>query len=199
MISRKILFLCALFFSGCASPVELESLGSVNDPGWSSASEGDVPSRFLVVGYAYDADKRAAFETAMVADLRAAGVLAEASMEHFPDLRNLEISALIDYLEASPDAAVLVARALVVTQERYRSGHRVSLSGLLSEDAVIWEVAQGALLQASLYVPGWPKAVWWEHARLSVQRDIGMEALGAYAEAVVRSLVRDGVIARQED
>ncbi len=179
---------------GCASVVELEPLGSRLDAGW---TRGEGPLRLLVAGHAYDAGMRLHFERGMVAALRARGIPAEASSELMPDLRLLTGPVLAGYLQASPESAVLLARALSVTKERTRTGRDASVTGLLETNSGAWDVTTGVLLEASLFVPGRADPVWAERTRLQAQEDAGPEALDAYVAALVESLARDGLVAGQ--
>jgi hypothetical protein len=193
MITRNYFFVGLFCLAGCASVVDLEDVGTQQDANWLG---GDVSRTVLVVGYAYDSAKRSAFEREMVLALRSRGISAEASESRMPALSLVTESALTDYLESSPDTAVLLVRALSVTLERSRTLRDDSTSVLFKDAAVRWEVSTGAQLEGALYVHGRPDSVWTEWTRLRAGESIGEAALTAYANRLLESMTRDGVTDR---
>ena len=193
MFSRNCFLFWFFLLAGCASVVDLENVGSQVDRGW---LEGDGSSTVLVVGYAYDPEKRSAFEQEMVLALRARGISAVASGGRLPDLRSVTETVLSDFLQASPDAAVLLVRALSVTQEHSRGVQDGAVHALFVDDALDWDVSTGAQLEASLYVHGRDAFVWREWTQLGTRNAIGSKALSAFANHLLQSMIRDGVADR---
>ena len=193
MVSRKYVLAALLWLAGCAGVVELEDLGSKSDSSWMGS---DSSPTVLVVGYAYDGEKRASFERLMVLALRSRGISAEASVGRMPDLRSITGAVLRDYLEASPDGAILVARALLVTQNRSRRVDKESITAVFENSTVRWEMSMGAQLEATLFVHGRQSAVWTERSQLRARGAIGTKALGAYANRLLNGMTREGVVDR---
>ena len=192
MFSR-ILALTSFFVLGCAGVVQLEELGLQFESDWQGVAT--FPT-ILVVGYAYDPEKRSAFEQEMVLALRARGITAVASGGWLPDLRLVTETVLSNFLQASPDAAVLLVRALSVTQEQSRVVQDGAMRALFVDDALDWDVSTGAQLEASLYVHGRDAFVWREWTQLGTRNAIGSKALSAFANHLLQSMIRDGVADR---
>lgn len=192
MFSR-ILALTSFFVLGCAGVVQLKELGLQFESDWQGVAT--FPT-ILVVGYAYDPEKRSAFEQEMVLALRARGITAVASGGWLPDLRLVTETVLSNFLQASPDAAVLLVRALSVTQEQSRVVQDGAMRALFVDDALDWDVSTGAQLESSLYVHGRDAFVWREWTQLVTRNAIGSKALRAFANHLLQSMIRDGVANR---
>ena len=193
MFSRILALTSFFFVLGCASVVQLEELGSQFESDWQGV---ETSPTILVVGYAYDPEKRLDFEQSMVGALRSIGISAEASAGRMPDLRSINGALLADYLTDSKNSALLLARALSVTTRQSRKVETASMGGLFEDTTIRWDVETGAQLEASLYVQDFEGAVWTQWSQIRAGESIGAEALDAYVEALLESMIREGVVDR---
>lgn len=70
------------------------------------------------------------------------------------------------------------------------------MRGLFEETTIRWDVETGAQLEASLYVQNFEGAVWTQWSEIRAGESIGAEALDAYVEALLESMIREGVVDR---
>ncbi len=188
--------LTILVFTGCKSAsVSLQALGSTSHANW----QGNRTYQVLVVGYAYDTNKRIAFENEMVHSLRRVGINASPSHEVYPLLRMIHTQSLSTYLNNGTDKAVLFAHAIAVTQQAYNMVDPINVDlRMFGSNHKDWQIKVGAIVEAALYVNDMPHSVWLNRMKLQSTLDDApaTDSIQAYVSALMTSLRQQTVLSR---
>lgn len=182
--------------SGCnSSSISLQTLGSMSHATWL----GQRPYQVLVVAYAYDADRRIAFENEMTHSLRRAGVSATASHETYPAIQMIHPQSLSAYLNNSNDSAIMFAHAIAVTKQAYNMVDPIDANhSIFRSNHNDWQIKIGAIVETALYVNDVPHSIWLNRMKLQSEADdiAAADSIKAYVNALMTSLRKQTVLSR---